>query len=192
MTFAGIVLAAGSATRFGGDKLSALFRDEPLVTHAIRAARAAPVDRVIVVCAPGLDIGHWDSAPPVEAVQIASTALSQSLQAGIAAVGDVAGAFIFLGDMPLIPPAIAARLAAMLGDNFAALPRCSGQPGHPVLLARRAFAAIAQLKGDEGAGKLLRQRGDVAFLDVAEEAILLDVDRAEDIARLENRGNGRQ
>ena len=187
MTFASIVLAAGAATRFGGDKLSASFQGEPLLHHAIRAARAAPVERVIVVCAPGLDIGPWPGHPPVEALRLDSEALSRSLKAGIATAGNVAGAFVFLGDMPLVPHAVAVQLAAMLGENFAVLPRCNGRPGHPVLLSSRAFADIARLEGDEGAGRLLRQRDDVAFLDSTDEGIVLDVDRAEDMARLEQR-----
>ena len=44
MTLVALVLAAGSARRFGSDKLSAPFRGLPLVRHAIRAARANPVD----------------------------------------------------------------------------------------------------------------------------------------------------
>jgi len=188
MKLAGIVLAAGAATRFGGDKLAASFRGEPLLDHAIRAARAAPVERVIVVCAQGQKIGPWPGHPPVETVRIESDALSRSLKAGIAAAGDVDGAFVFLGDMPLIPHAVAGQLAGMLGENFAAVPRNNGRPGHPVLLANRAFAEIARLEGDEGAGRLLRQRGDVAFLESAGEGILMDVDRAEDLARLEQSG----
>jgi molybdenum cofactor cytidylyltransferase len=182
-----LVLAAGAARRFGSDKLSASFRGEPLVHHAIRAARAAPVDRVIVVCGPSLAPGEWPCQPPVETLRIASTALSDSLKAGIAAAGEAQGVFIFLGDMPLIPHDVAARLAAALGDSFAALPRHDGANGHPVLLAHRAFADIAHLTGDEGAGRLLKRRDDVALVDVADDTILLDVDRAEDIYRLEVR-----
>lgn len=72
-----LVLAAGAGRRFGGDKLSAEFRGMPLVHHAIRAARAAPVDRVIVVCGAGLAIGEWPGEPRVEAVRVASAALSE-------------------------------------------------------------------------------------------------------------------
>lgn len=188
MKLAAIVLAAGAGSRFGGGKLSALFRGEPLIHHAIRAARAAPVSRVVVIAAPGLDIGVWDqSGPPVELRQIATTVLSDSLKTGIAAAGDVGGAFVFLGDMPLIPHDLASRLAEMLGSNFAALPRCAGRSGHPVLLSRIAFTDIEALEGDQGAGKLLRSRKNVAFLDWADEGVLLDIDRAEDIFRLEGR-----
>ena len=187
MKLAAIVLAAGSGTRFGGGKLSALFKGEPLVAHAIRAARAAPVGRVIVVASPGLDIGQWPGDPCVETIRIASLEISASLKAGVAAASEVHGAFVFLGDMPLVPHRTAGQLAACLGENYAALPRCEGRSGHPVLLSARAFADIAQLPGDSGAASLLRGRADVAFADVANEGVLLDVDRVEDIARLEAR-----
>jgi molybdenum cofactor cytidylyltransferase len=183
---AAIVLAAGAGKRFGGGKLSARFNGEPLVHHAIRAARAAPVERVIVIAAPGLDTGTWDTpGPAVEVRRIETTALSDSLKAGVAAAGDAKGAFVFLGDMPLIPRGVADDLAEALGANFAAMPRFQGQSGHPVLLSCIAFAELAELQGDEGAGKLLRSRKDVAFLDWPDNTVLLDVDRVEDIKRLE-------
>jgi molybdenum cofactor cytidylyltransferase len=185
---AAIVLAAGSGRRFGGDKLLAPFRGEPLVHHAIRAARAAPVERVIVVCPPSLAIGDWPGAPAVEAARIASTALSTSLKAGIAAAGGVDGVFVFLGDMPLIPHDLAGRLADALGEGFAAVPRHAGRNGHPVLLSCRAFPQIEGLDGDEGAGKLLKARDDLAFVECPADTIHLDVDRTEDLARLEHRG----
>lgn len=184
MTLAAIVLAAGSARRFGSDKLSARFRGEPLLRSAIRAARAAPVDRVIVVCAPALDIGDWPGTPPVGALRITSDALSTSLKAGVAAAGACDGAFVFLGDMPLVPPTLAARLADALGNHFAVVPRHAGRSGHPVLLSAKAFAAIDGLTGDAGAGRLLASRGDIVGVDCADDGIFLDVDRAEDLARL--------
>ncbi|MCJ2188005.1 nucleotidyltransferase family protein [Novosphingobium beihaiensis] len=184
MNLAAVVLAAGHATRFGADKLSAPLGGEPLLFHAIRAARAAPVSRVIVVARPGLNTGTWPEAPPVDVVRLDSTALSQSLKTGIAAASGMDGAFIFLGDMPMVPHGEAARLAARLGSAYAALPRHDGRPGHPALLSAKAFPAIATLTGDEGAGRLLRARDDVVFDDCPDAAIHFDVDRPEDLNRL--------
>jgi molybdenum cofactor cytidylyltransferase len=182
VNLAAIVLAAGAGTRFGGDKLSAQFRGAPLLAHAIGAARAAPVQRVILVCPPALDTSLW---PDIEIIRITSNALSASLAAGIAGIGDAEGAFIFLGDMPLVPHGFAAQLAANLGQNFAVMPRWHGKPGHPVLLAAHAFPEIAKLVGDQGAGAILKSRKDVTFVESEDEGVMLDVDRAEDIARLE-------
>lgn len=182
-SFAAIVLAAGHAVRFGSDKLSAPLDGVPLLTHAIRAARAAPVVKVVVVARPGLTLEPWPGEPAVEVVRLASSALSDTLKAGIAAAGDAKGAFVFLGDMPRIPQGMAASLAAAIGPAYAAMPRQGGRPGHPVLLSSRAFADIYALTGDEGAGRLLRRRDDVIFVDCTDPAIHFDVDRPDDLAR---------
>lgn len=184
MRLAALVLAAGKATRFGSDKLSALLDGEPLLHHAIRAAGAAPVERVIVVTKEGLDTGQWPGTPMVTRVEIASDALSTSLKAGVEAAGDVEGIFVFLGDMPRVPHPVAGKLAEALGENYAAVPVCNGRSGHPVLLSARSFADLAGLAGDAGAGKLLKARGDVAHVECDDSGVLLDVDRPEDLAEI--------
>lgn len=189
MTLAAVVLAAGSSRRFGSDKLSASFNGEPLVSHAIRAALAAPVERVIVVAHPALDL---DTQPRLSVVRLASSALSDSLRAGVAAAGDVDGLFVFLGDMPLVPHDAAERLAERIGQAYAAMPRHGGKPGHPVLLSRRALADVAGLEGDAGAGKLLRARDDVVFDDCPDPLIHADVDRPDDLGWLASRARSKQ
>jgi molybdenum cofactor cytidylyltransferase len=182
---AAIVLAAGAGSRFGGGKMNAAFRGEPLVHHAVRAARAAPVERVIVVARPEVDVGDWRGAPEVVRVRIESDAISASLKAGIAAAEGFDGAFVFLGDMPLVPHDLAGRLTSILGDSIAAVPRHAGKNGHPVLFSAQAFPALTALEGDQGAGAMLKSRRDIAFDECPVATIFLDVDRAEDIGRLE-------
>jgi len=184
MTFAAIVLAAGAGTRFGGGKLSAALDGVPLIHHAIRAARAAPVARVVVVASAELEIGAWPGTPSIERVTIASEALSASLRAGLAALDDIDGAFVFLGDMPRVPHHVAGQLARALGDSYAAVPCHQGRAGHPVLLSARSFADVAAISGDRGAGQLLKGRGDVLRVDCGDPGILLDIDTRQDIERL--------
>lgn len=184
MSRVAVVLAAGSARRFGSDKLSVPFHGEPLFVHAVRAARAAPVERVILVAHPALEAGSWPDDPPVSVVRAASMALSESLRAGVAAAGSVEGLFVFLADMPLVPHDVAGRLAEQIGTAYAAMPRHGTDPGHPVLLSTRAMDDVAELRGDAGAGKLLRSRGDVVFVEVTDPRVLADIDRPEDLKRM--------
>ena len=172
MALAAIVLAAGRASRFGADKLLADFRGEPLVLHALRAALAAPVARVVLVGGAHLPI---PSDPRLSRVD-GGAGLADSLKAGLAAAGDADGVFVFLGDMPLVPHGLAARLGEALGDALAAVPGHDGQPGHPVLLSRAAMALAEGLAGDEGLGKLLRGRADVVGLPVDDAGAVADVD----------------
>ena len=186
LSFAAVVLAAGSARRFGGDKLRAEFRGEPLLaTRSARRGRHRWIGSWWWAMRPG----EWPGDPPVESLTLPSAALSITLAAGIGAVADADGAFVFLGDMPLVPRDLAARLAGALGGHYAAAPRHHGIPGHPVLFARRAFADLRALEGDAGAGRLLRGRDDVVWLDVADKGVVLDVDRPDDIVRLSDRPN---
>lgn len=181
-----IVLAAGHGTRFGGGKLAALLAGRPLLDHAVAAALAAPAERVIVVVRPGTKLPE---DPRLELVELPSAALSETLRAGLAAAGPAEAALIFLGDMPVVPHDMAARLVAALGDSLAALPEFGGKPGHPVLLTRRGFALAHDLAGDEGLGRALRGREDVVRLEVEDEGVVLDVDTPEALARLETGTN---
>lgn len=186
-SFVAIVLAAGRGERFGGGKLAAPLAGRTVLDHAVQAALASPAAEVIVV-------GRPDGPIPTEAgvrfVALASAGLADSLRAGLAAAGDAAGAFVFLGDMPLVPPGMAGRLLAAIGEAPAALPEWRGRPGHPVLLARSAFALADELTGDEGLGRVLRGLAGVVRLPVEEEGVVLDVDRPEDLAAIAQRMNG--
>ncbi len=180
--YAAIVLAAGKSERFGSDKLAAPFRGSPLIVHALGAALAAPVQRIVVVSRKLLPLAE---DPRLVPVLVESDALSVSLRAGLAAAGDCAGAFIFLGDMPLVPHGMAADLLAALGKNVAAWPEHDGRPGHPLLLSRHGFALADVLTGDEGLGRALRLRTDVVRLPVANPGVVLDADTPKALSALE-------
>jgi molybdenum cofactor cytidylyltransferase len=175
-----IVLAAGRGSRFGGDKLAAKLNGRSLLDHAVAAACAAPVERVLVVTRPGATISDH---PRVERVETWSEALSDTLRAGLAVASTHAaeGAFIFLGDMPLVPPSLAAALAEAIGPSLAAMPVRDGAPGHPVLISRAAFSLVDDLSGDEGLGRVLRNRNDVVSLETSDPGALFDVDTLADL-----------
>ncbi|WP_018261281.1 nucleotidyltransferase family protein [Methylobacterium sp. WSM2598] len=186
-----VLLAAGRGTRFGpAPKLLAPLDGVPLVRHAAEAALRAGIGPVVAV------LGHAEEAvraalAGLDLVLVRNPAyaqgLSTSLRAGLAALPEAAeGAMILLGDMPRVPPALLAGLAAAFaGTDAAVVPVCAGRRGNPVLLNRRRLAAeLAALTGDRGAGPLLAGRRDVREWPVEEAGILLDVDTPETLAGL--------
>ena len=76
-----------------------------------------------------------------------------SIRAGIAAVPEaVDGALIVLGDMPEVDAALIDRLIEAFDPARGALvvvPSREGRRGNPVLWARRFFADLARLEGDQ-------------------------------------------
>ncbi len=188
-----IVLAAGAGTRFGGAKLLSLFDGRVLVEAAIRAACAAPVEGVIVVTQPGMEHMPWVRGPKLAAIACAdwTEGMAASLRTGIGALSDdVAGAFIFLGDMPRIPVEVLGPLAeAVRAGAPAALPTFEVQDGHPVLFARALFPDLLKLTGDRGGRSVIAALGERAVrIEAPSNGVLLDVDSPDDLERLRQGG----
>jgi len=188
--FAALVLAAGSASRFGGGKLLTAFQGRPLLHGALTAARAAAPGAVTVVtgadaeavaaCARAFD-------PEIRLVHAPGHAegMAASLRAGVASLPpEIRGAFVFLGDMPRVPHAILGPLAAAVAAGApAAAPVFEGRRGNPVVLDRRLFAEVAGLVGDVGARPILQALGgDVALIEAPDDGVLFDVDERSDLA----------
>ena len=189
MTFEAIVLAAGSGVRFGGGKLLAPYSGAPLLHAALAAARAAPVRAVTGVTGAGAEaVAAAAQAfdPAIRIVHAADHAegMAASLRAGVAALpADVGAAFLFLGDMPRVPLGVLAPLAEAIGGGAsAAAPVFQGRRGHPVVLGRELFAAVAELTGDAGARPLLAGLGArLALVEASDDGVLFDVDRPADL-----------
>jgi molybdenum cofactor cytidylyltransferase len=177
---AGLVLAAGAARRFGAPKQLAPLDGRPLVEHALAAmAGVAGVERVVLTLGAhadeilaGIDLHGAQPllVPDWEEGQAAS------LRAGVAALAPGADAIVVtLGDQPRVGGDAIARIAAeALGPAPAARAVYGGVPGHPVLITRPLYAAVAGLRGDAGARDLLRQAGALE-VECGPDAVL-DVD----------------
>ena len=189
---AAIVLAAGSGRRFGGGKLMAPWAGGVLLEGALNAAFSAPASVVVVVTGADVRIAAAarDFAERIGAAAALKVVnaddhdegMAASLRTGVSALpADCGGAFIFLGDMPSIPPEILPQLARALNEGAtAAAPLFKGERGHPVLLSRRLFEAVLALKGDQGARAVLADLGgDLVMIPSENSGVIFDVDHPE-------------
>lgn len=184
-----IVLAAGAGRRFGGGKLTAPWRGEPLILASVRIALAAAVETVTVVT--GADATVVEALADVRdhrlrwiAIEDWDEGLAASLRAGISALPASASAMaIFLGDMPQIPDTLAdALLAAVAGGAPAAVVRSPHGPAHPVAFSAAVFPDLLRLRGDRGARTVLEALGDrVANIDCDHPWVVFDVDHRSDL-----------
>ena len=190
-----LVLAAGSARRFGAAKLLAPFRGGALIDAALGAALKAPVSSVVVTTGAGAEAvaARVRAVAPGAVLVHASDhaeGMAASLRAGIAGLPPTAeGVLIFLGDMPDIPEEIPPKLVrALLAGAPAAAPSLAGRRGHPVGVTRSQFPALTALSGDEGARRVLEGLGEaVALVETDDPGVLADVDTPADLFALARR-----
>lgn len=171
---AGVLLAAGAGTRYGMPKVLAA-QGEWLKT-AVDALHAGGCDDVVVV----LGAAIVDVPPPARAVFAEAWAdgLSASLRAGLSAI-EADFAVLHTVDTPDLGADVVRRVvdAAIASESGLARARYAQTPGHPVVIARRHWAALlAQAHGDEGARSFLAARHDVAAVDCSELATGRDID----------------
>ena len=184
----GLILAAGSGSRFGGAKQLAELDGKPLLDHAVEAMSAVPaIERIVVVLGAGADAvrarANLDGVDVVVADDWAD-GVSASLRAGIAALRDAEAVVVTLADQPLITPQVISAVGDQ-GDSRPPAARATygGNLGHPVLIKRELFDRIADLAGDTGARDLLELAG-VAKVECGHLADPHDVDTPDDLAEI--------
>lgn len=194
MRLVGVLLAAGSGSRFGGGKLVHPVGDaaEPLARVAWRHLHEAVADVIVVVRAGDAAVLEVfrDSGSPVAICDDAHEGMGRSLACGIRNASGADGWIIALGDMPLVRPDTIRRVAAALADGASiVIPTHGGRRGHPVGFAAKHGPALVGLRGDEGARRVVASDpSQVIELPVDDPGILADIDTREDASRLAGQG----
>jgi len=186
---AGILLAAGSSSRFGSDKLLAPLADgTPMAIATARRLRSALGEVVAVVRRGDPVLSALLTAEGLRVVvcENAHTGMGASLAAGVAASREARGWLIALADMPFIKDSTLHRVAQAL-DTGALLvaPFHAGRRGHPVGFHPSFRDELLVLSGDAGAREILtRHSTSLTRLDVDDAGVVLDVDTPADLAAL--------
>ena len=184
----GILLAAGSASRFGGDKLLAPLKDGTPLGVRAWSNLVAGVDSVVAVVRPGdqtLARALSDQDAELTVCPYAANGMGQSLAWAIRATPLAKGWVIALADMPWIEVATIQRVADTL-EGGAELVAASyqGVRGHPVGFSRRYYGELVALTGDEGAKSLVRRHErELELIETDDAGISRDVDTPADLAR---------
>ena len=183
----GLLLAAGSASRFGSDKLAHALPHG--VSIAVQAARhlKSEIGRVIAVVRP-------DSAALAEKLAAEGCAVSlcenaaegmgASLACAARAAGPAAGYVIALADMPFLRRStIAAVRDALAQGAPLAAPYFRTRRGHPVGISGRYYDSLLSLRGDEGARALLvENEALIQKIPVGDPGAIRDIDTPSDLA----------
>lgn len=185
----GVVLAAGSARRFGRSKQLEDFEGTPLVRRAAELAHEVCGDNTVLVT------GH-DGVAVAEAAgdsvrfRVVNDRYNEGMGGSIAVAAKVLshvaeGILLILVDQPLIT---ASHLRALrdswsgAADEIVAT-SFAGTMGPPVLFPSGAFSALANLSGDKGARRILQ---DVRFTmkTIKFEDARVDIDTPEDLDKI--------
>jgi len=186
----GILLAAGSARRFGAAKLLQPLHDGlPVAAAAAQTlvrvlpdtwAVVKPGDHALIEVFTALGLHIIENPRADEGM---GTSLAAGVNASASNTED--GWLITLADMPWIQATTISALANRL-ENGASIvaPLHQGRRGHPVGFSSRWSQSLTALRGDKGARDLIAENPDsVDLLTTADAGVLRDIDYPDDLYR---------
>jgi molybdenum cofactor cytidylyltransferase len=185
LNIVGLLLAAGSASRFGSDKLRhRLPHGVPIAVQSARNLRAE-LPRVVVAVR-GRDAQQIFAAERCESVvcENADEGMGASLACAVRTAGRADGYIVALADMPFLrlTTIAAVREALEQGARLAA-PYFRARRGHPVGIAGTFYEQLISLAGDEGAKRIVAAHAaELRKIPVGDPGAIRDIDRPEDLA----------
>lgn len=183
MVIYGIILAAGEGLRAGGNKLSMIIGQTPMLHHVIENALFSKLSGIILVTGCERSFGH-KAAEKYGIEEIYNpcfkSGMSSSLKLGIKSLPDKADAFaVLLGDMPYIKRVTIDYLVDFYErSNFGiVIPTYRGHRGHPPIISVKYKSQILKISGDVGAREVIRTNlEDTVTLEVEDPGVLKDID----------------
>jgi molybdenum cofactor cytidylyltransferase len=186
LNIVGLLLAAGSATRFGSDKLQhALPHGVAIAAQAARHLRSE-VPRLVAVVKPGsgqLSAQLEREGCEVCVCQDAAQGMGASLACAVRAAGRAQGYLVALADMPFVRrSSIAAVRDALVAGAPLAAPYFRARRGHPVGICGSFFEELLKLEGDAGARQLLAaNEARLRKIPVGDAGVVRDIDTPGDL-----------
>ena len=193
---AGVVLAAGTSSRMGRNKLFERLGGTSVLRRAVGTAREAGLDPVLVV------VGHQSDRALAELAGLRCTpvlnaefarGMNTSVRAGISAVSDDAsGAVVMLADMPFVTAAMVRALVERyrVAETALVVSVYGEVLAPPILYGRPLFGELRALEGD-GCGKRVVKAHRAEAIEVQwPPSALTDLDVPEDLERVRSRIEG--
>ena len=184
----GLLLAAGSSSRFGRVKQLVELDGVSLVERAVTMLNESDVDEVVVVlghAAPDVRRRLGDGSAKVVLNPEFKTGLSSSLRVGVRSLDEKSEAVVVcLADQPFVTSELVDRIVTKFRETGAdAVAAASGDlVSPPVLLRRSLYPQVGGLEGDKGAKAIAMGQAGLLRVEVDGD-VLLDIATEEELRR---------
>lgn len=182
-----ILLAAGTSSRFGGDKLLTPLDGVPMGAYAIRLHARFPYAKKVLVTVPS-------RGPLIEEARAAGftvvmnpapeEGISSSIRLGLTALTDAMDGVLFaVCDQPRLTEETVNTLWGAFDRDPSRIvaPAWEGRRGNPVLFPAALLPELGALSGDTGGGAVIKKHPDLLVtVPVPDARELTDIDQREE------------
>ena len=192
-TIPAVILAGGSASRFGSNKLLAELNGLPLVLHtALRLQEDGGFNLLAVTCHDAVRDLFAQRGIACLLTETCRQGLSGSVRAGVSAMREKGAEEIlfFAGDQPFLKAETLHAFYEAWQRSGKGLGSClaEGSPTNPAIFTRQYFSSLCSLEGDRGGRKILQENpADCFFWPLPDPAQAEDIDTIKQLQRAAER-----
>lgn len=191
-----LVLAAGHSRRFGGQKLTAPIDSKKSTTiyeeTINQLTNAHPeISEIIAVIQNGTSPKlSLTKATTIEYLSD-EIGMGESIAFGTQYISSWDGCLICLADMPFVKPETYKAIASRVTATNIVVPKFNGIVGNPIAFGKTHFQILKELKGDEGARKVLKNYQNLTIeIETNDPGVLYDIDTPNDLLHAAKRFGG--
>lgn len=181
-----IIMASGSGTRFGENKLLYKIQDKPLLQHILETTSKLPFAERIVVTR-HQEVLDLCNALNIKVIRHAEPYQSDTVRIALENLGEHTGYMFCTGDQPFLKPASLEKLCTQFleAPNFIHRTAFENTPGNPVIFPIKFKNELLALPQDKGGAYLTKKYPEqVRYIPVQDSLELYDIDTKEDLERL--------
>ena len=184
---AGIILAAGSSSRFGSPKQLLPWRGTSVLNSVVDVAIQTGLSPVIIVLGANADLIEPELLDGCFVVRNDKWSLGQSssIRVGLAELPeDTEGVLILLGDQPQINPHFCGSIIHKgLDSGKITIPYVNDRRANPVFFPKHTVDRLGEVTGDRG-GRAIFSEFQVELLPWLDDCMAMDIDTPEDYEKL--------
>ena len=183
-----VLMAAGSGSRFGANKLAALYEGRPLYAHALCAIPGDAFTKVAVVTQYD-DIRRAAELRGFRPIinNAPERGVAHTIELGLTELMGCDAVMFMVCDQPRLTQETILRELALYAehpDNIVAL-GFGERRGNPAIFPREYFDELLKLNADSGGSEVIRRHPEaLMLLQVEDEAQLYDVDSVYELEKL--------
>jgi molybdenum cofactor cytidylyltransferase len=180
MKVSAILMASGTSSRMGENKLLLPYQGKPLLLHAAEVLQQIQFHQLIIVITKE-NAAHFKFPPQAELVWNPRPEEGQSLSVRLGTEHADGDGYLFVtADQPFLDTAsIHQLLIAAQPDNIV-VPTVNGTPGSPVFFGKRFRGELLAVRGDWGGRQVKNNHEeDCTYIEAVNKKLLLDIDTAE-------------
>ena len=186
-TVAGIILAAGSSSRFGSPKQLLPWRETTVLNSVVQTAIETGLAPVVVVLGANADLIEPELPDGCVVVrnEMWTSGQSSSIRVGLSALPNgIDGMLIMLGDQPQVNPHFCdSILQRGLESGKITIPYVNDRRANPVYFPKHTFSRLKQVAGDQG-GRAIFSEFQVELFPWLDDCMAMDIDTPEDYEKL--------